>query len=188
MEKRKLIKNKGYTYLNIVVSTLIILSVMYVGIIYYRNLKEKREIEEAKQQIVNIFTDYSVMSFDNEKLYNVKIDYILKKIIVYENLIREKENIKLPFSLKYATVYDKKNLERFEVKITKDGNITPSFSIYIFGYDDIARYRISFYGFDMVKFMKINIYRNMKNKKVKYENIVSYHEKFAYEEDEWKKE
>ena len=74
------------------------------------------------------------------------------------------------------------------MKITKDGNITPSFSIYIFGYDDIARYRISFYGFDMVKFMKINIYRNMKNKKVKYDNIVSYHEKFAYEEDEWKKE
>lgn len=40
----------------------------------------------------------------------------------------------------------------------------------------------------MVKFMKINIYRNIKNKKVKYENIVSYHEKFAYEEDGWKKE
>ena len=52
-------KNKGYTYLNIVVSTLVILSFMYVGIIYYRNLKEKREIEEAKQKIVNIFTDFS---------------------------------------------------------------------------------------------------------------------------------
>ncbi len=36
-------KNKGYTYLNIVVSTLVILSFMYVGIIYYRNLKEKEK-------------------------------------------------------------------------------------------------------------------------------------------------
>ena len=63
MEKRKLIKNKGYTYLNIVVSTLIILSVMYVGIIYYRNLKEKREIEEAKQQIVNIFNEIKIKVF-----------------------------------------------------------------------------------------------------------------------------
>lgn len=60
-------KNKGYTYLNIVVSTLVILSFMYVGIIYYRNLKEKREIEEAKQKIVNIFTDFSAEAFDNEK-------------------------------------------------------------------------------------------------------------------------
>ena len=85
-------------------------------------------------------------------------------------------------------VYNKENVEKFEVKITRDGNITPSFSIYIFGYDDIARYRISFYGFDMIKFMKINVYKNIKNKKAKYKDIVSYHEKFAYEEDGWKKE
>lgn len=181
-------KNKGYTYLNIVVSTLIILSFMYVGIIYYRNLKEKREIEEAKQKIVNIFTDFSAEAFDNEKSYNIKIDYILKKIIVYENIIREKESIRLPTSLKYATVYNKENVEKFEIKMTKNGNITPSFSIYIFGYNDMAKYRISFYGFDIVKFMKINVYRNIKNKKAKYENIVSYHEKFSYEEDGWQKE
>ncbi|WP_289103791.1 hypothetical protein [uncultured Fusobacterium sp.] len=181
-------KNKGYTYLNIVVSTLVILSFMYVGIIYYRNLKEKREIEEAKQKIVNIFTDFSAEAFDNEKSYNIKIDYILKKIIVYENIIREKESIRLPTSLKYATVYNKENVEKFEIKMTKNGNITPSFSIYIFGYNDMAKYRISFYGFDIVKFMKINVYRNIKNKKAKYENIVSYHEKFSYEEDEWQKE
>ena len=158
-------KNKGYTYLNIVVSTLVILSFMYVGIIYYRNLKEKREIEEAKQKIVNIFTDFSAEAFDNEKSYNIKIDYILKKIIVYENIIREKESIRLPTSLKYATVYNKENVEKFEIKMTKNGNITPSFSIYIFGYNDMAKYRISFYGFDIVKFMKINVYRNIKNKK-----------------------
>lgn len=43
----------------------------------------------------------------------------------------------------------------------------------------MAKYRIiSFYGFDIVKFMKINVYRNIKNKKAKYENIVSYHESF----------
>lgn len=188
MRNEKLIKNKGYTYLNVVISLLIILSFTYVGVIYYRNLKEKREIEEAKQQIVNIFSDYSVKSFDNEKAHNVKIDYILKKIIIYENIVKEREKVKLPASLKYATVYNKENVEKFEVKITKDGNITPSFSIYIFGYDDMARYRISFYGFDMIKFMKINVYRNIKNKKAKYKNIVSYHEKFAYEEDGWKKE
>ncbi|WP_130891574.1 hypothetical protein [Fusobacterium ulcerans] len=181
-------KNRGYAYLNIVVSTLVILSFMYVGIIYYRNLKEKREVDEAKQKIVNIFTDYSAEAFDNEKAHNIKIDYILKKIIIYENILKEKEKIKLPASLKYATVYNKENVEKFEVKITRDGNITPSFSIYIFGYDDIARYRISFYGFDMIKFMKINVYKNIKNKKAKYKDIVSYHEKFAYEEDGWKKE
>lgn len=181
-------KNRGYTYLNIVVSILVILSLMYVGIIYYRNLKEKIEVDEAKQKIVNIFTDYSAKAFDNEKAYNIKIDYILKKIIIYENILKEREKIKLPASLKYATVYNKENVEKFEVKITRDGNITPSFSIYIFGYDDIARYRISFYGFDMIKFMKINVYKNIKNKKAKYKNIVSYHEKFAYEEDGWRKE
>ncbi|WP_294663691.1 hypothetical protein [uncultured Fusobacterium sp.] len=181
-------KNRGYTYLNIVVSILVILSLMYVGIIYYRNLKEKIEVDEAKQKIVNIFTDYSAKAFDNEKAHNIKIDYILKKIIIYENILKEREKIKLPASLKYATVYNKENVEKFEVKITRDGNITPSFSIYIFGYDDIARYRISFYGFDMIKFMKINVYKNIKNKKVKYKNIVSYHEKFAYEEDGWRKE
>ena len=137
-------KNRGYTYLNIVVSILVILSLMYVGIIYYRNLKEKIEVDEAKQKIVNIFTDYSAKAFDNEKAHNIKIDYILKKIIIYENILKEREKIKLPASLKYATVYNKENVEKFEVKITRDGNITPSFSIYIFGYDDIARYRISF--------------------------------------------
>ena len=183
-----MIKNRGYTYLNIIISIFIILSFTYIGMIYYRDLKEKRDIEEAKQKIVNVFTNYSVESFDYEKAYSIKIDYFLKKIVVYENLVREKETVSLPSSLKYATVYNKESVEKFDVKMTKDGNITPSFSMYIFGYDDMGKYRISFYGFDMIKFMKINIYKNIKNKKVKYENIIPYHEKFGYEDDGWERE
>ena len=40
----------------------------------------------------------------------------------------------------------------------------------------------------MIKFMKINVYKNIKNKKAKYKDIVTYHEKFAYEGDGGKKE
>lgn len=181
-------KTKGFTYIEVLISAILILGIMYAGTIYSRNLKEKREINEARSKIIRVFTDYSTKAFDQEKSFNVKIDHLQKKIAVYQNVITLKDEEFLPKTLKYLSVYDNEEVEKLEIKITKNGNITPSFSIYIFGYDDIAKYRLSFYGFDVIQFMKINVYKNISDKKWTYKNIMLYHKKFNPDNGKWRTE
>ena len=50
---------------------------------------------------------------------------------------RVKKEEQLPKKLKYSSVFDNEMVEKLDVKVTKHGNITPSFSLYIFGYDEI---------------------------------------------------
>lgn len=181
-------KRKGFTYIEILISAVLLLGVIYAGIIYYRNLKEKREVNEARSKIIKIFTDYSTRAFDQEKAFDIKIDHLQKKITVYQNTVILIDEESLPKTLKYLSIYDKEEVEKLEVRITKNGNITPSFSIYIFGYDDITKYRISFYGFDIIQFMKINVYKNINDKKWTYKNITLFHDKFNPNNGKWKSE
>lgn len=181
-------KNKGFTYIELIISMILLLGIIYVGTIFYRNLKEKREIAEAKSKIIRVFTEYSTRAFDEEKNFNIKVNHLQKKITVYQNVIIGKDEENLPKTLKYISVYDDEKTENLEVKITKNGNITPSFSIYIFGYKDTVKYRISFYGFDVVQFMKINVYKNISDTKWTYKNIMLYHKNFNPDNGKWRRE
>ena len=106
-----------------------------------------------------------------------------KKLIEREELIRAKTEIYEVF-----TTYGIKAQEKFNAKITSHGNITPSFSIYIFDYNDIAQYRISFYGFDLIKYMQINVYRNINDTTPKYNTILNFHNKWTTTNPKWKEE
>ncbi|WP_410208483.1 hypothetical protein [Fusobacterium sp.] len=164
-----------------------------IGFIYFKKHSEKKEINEAKIKICDIFKTYATDALNREKKYIINLNYNTKEIQVLKNSLKEIERVSLPENLYYTTIFktgdtDNKVQTLFTATITRNGNITPSFSIYIFGYDKIAKYRISFYGFQVIKFMQINIYKNIKDKKATYENISFYHKYWDIHKDKWKKE
>ncbi len=178
-------KNKGFSYIEIIVTITLILGISYLSIFYYTKLQEKRDIQKAKTLILNVFSEYTVKAFDKEDDFQIKIEHFQKKIIV-SDYWKEKEQIFLPKKLRYSSVFNNEKVEKLEVRITEHGNITPSFSIYIFGYDDIVKYRISFYGFDKIRFMKINVYKNLSDRRWTYKNLMIYHKKFNPNSSKWR--
>lgn len=178
-------KNKGFSYIEIIVTITLILGISYLSIFYYIKLQEKRDIQKAKTLILNIFSEYTAKAFDKEDDFQIKIEHFQKKIIV-SDYWKEKEQILLPKKLRYSSVFNNEKVEKLEVRITEHGNITPSFSIYIFGYDDIVKYRISFYGFDKIRFMKINVYKNLSDRRWTYKNLMIYHKKFNPNSSKWR--
>lgn len=178
-------KNKGFSYIEIIVTITLILGISYLSIFYYTKFQEKRDIQKAKTLILNVFSEYTVKAFDKEDDFQIKIEHFQKKIIV-SDYWKEKEQIFLPKKLRYSSVFNNEKVEKLEVRITEHGNITPSFSIYIFGYDDIVKYRISFYGFDKIRFMKINVYKNLSDRRWTYKNLMIYHKKFNPNSSKWR--
>ena len=191
-------KNKKAFYLtNILFKISIVLILINIGFVHINRQNEKREMKEAKIIIYDTFKTYSTKALGKHKEYIVHLDYGTREISVKTTTKKIIEKIPLPKKLYYVTVFRTENsTERkrseFEAKITNNGNITPSFSIYIFDYKKIARYRISCYGFQTIKFMKINIYKNSKDKTATYKNIVRYHDKLRNNNDHflkyWRKE
>lgn len=181
-------KDRGFSYIEIILSMMIILGISYLSVFYYAKLEEKRDIEKAKNIILTIFSEYTAQAFDEESNFNVKIEHSKKRITVFYLINRIKKIENLPRKLKYSSVFDNSQVEEIEIKITKNGNITPSFSFYIFGYDDIAKYRISFYGFQKIHFLKINVYKNISDKKWTYQNLMLYHKHFNVDSNKWRVE
>lgn len=179
---------KGFYLANILFKISIVLLLINIGFAHINRQNEKKEIIEAKVKIYDTFSTYANMALENHQGYTIILDYKTKEIRVYTNADKLIEKTLLPKNLYYTTVFKEKNSFRkkqseFEATITKNGNITPSFSVYIFDYSKIARSRISFYGFQTIKFIKINLYKNHRDKKATYENIVAYHEKLKKKEE-----
>lgn len=180
-------KDRGFTYIEIIISVVLVLGISYLSIFYYEKLREKQDVQRAKTLILNIFSEYTSEAFDTENDFDIKIEHAQKRVKVLDMGRVKKEEL-LPEKLKYSSVFDNEMVEKLDIKITKHGNITPSFSFYIFGYDDIVKYRISFYGFDKIRFLKINVYRNLSDKKWKYKNLMLYHKKFNPNSIHWRTE
>ena len=178
-------KDRGFTYIEIIISMVLVLGISYLSVFYYEKLQERQDVQRAKTLILNLFSEYTSEAFDTENDFNIKIEHVQKKIKVLD-MGRIKREELLPEKLKYSSVFDNEMVEKLDVKITKHGNITPSFSLYIFGYDEIVKYRLSFYGFDKVKFLKINVYRNLSDKKWEYKNLMLYHKKFNPDSVHWR--
>lgn len=172
-------KTKGFYLINIIISISIFLILLNLGGIYLRNQREKQELKEAKTKIYDMFTTYRTLALNSSQRYYLSFDYTKKIITISTRKIKILKVIQLPSNLKYITIFHKKVQNNFLSEITPNGNITPSFSIYIFDYNDIARYRISLYGFELIKYFKINIYKNNEDKKVKYSTILNFHKKWA---------
>lgn len=182
-------KNKKAFYLtDILIGISIFLLVTNIGFICIRKIKEEREINTAKILIYETFSTYATKAFYNKEHYYIRLDYTTKKLYVLKFMHVPLEIIQLPEKLNYVTIFDKTVQKEHLAKITRYGNITPSFSIYIFGYNNIARYRISFYGFDIIKYMKINIYKNKNDKNATYVNIHNFHKKWDGNSLSWVEE
>lgn len=183
-----MMKNRGIYLVNILVGISITLIMLTFGYTLLRNVVESLEIRRAKTELYEIFTTYSTKSFYDRKERSIKLDYLKKEVTVYEYGVVPVEILALPKSLNYVTIFDKDPVTKFTGEITKNGNITPSFSIYIFDYDNIAQYRISLYGFDIIKYMRINIYRNCGDSSPKYDRISAFHREWTTNNPKWKEE
>lgn len=179
---------KAFCFIDILIQISLIFLLTSLGFICFRNYSEQQEVKRAKTEIYELFTTYATKAFNEKERFTLDFNYSTKEIVVSKTTVVKVEILKLPKNLKYITIFDKEKVEKFTANITINGNITPSFSIYIFGYDDVAKYRISLYGFDLIKYMQINIYKNLKDKTATYKNILSFHNNWTKRKIYWKEE
>lgn len=178
-------KEKGFSLVEIVMTITIFSVISYFAFIQIQKLRENREFLLGKTLLTETFYLYSQKALLSGEIYSVKIDYLEKKIEIIDSKNNCFEKIKLPKNISYITVYNKKIVENLEIKITKTGNVSPSFSIYLFDRGNQVRYRITVLGFSMIKLLDMNIYRPVKSLKIDYENIIDYNEEFDKYIKEW---
>lgn len=179
---------KGFCFVDIILQLGFIFLFISLGFICFKNYSEQQEVRKAKTEIYEFFTTYAIKAFNEKERFTIELDYVKKEITISVTAVVRVEILKLPKSLKYITIFDKDKKEKFTANVTVNGNITPSFSIYIFGYDDIAKYRISLYGFDLIKYMQINVYRNIDDKTATYNGILNFHNNWTKRKTHWKEE
>lgn len=167
-------KNKAFSAFETILSILIISIILNFSFIRYKNFKDLQDINTAKTVLNEIFFNLSISSLKLRKKQSMKLDFLNKKIII-DNYSTKKQELKLPQSLSYYHTYPTYALS-FLIEFTQNGNISKSFSIYIFDRKKQARYKISFYGFDRSKFLKINNYKKISKTDINFYNILKYHD------------
>ncbi|MGL6101449.1 MAG: prepilin-type N-terminal cleavage/methylation domain-containing protein [Fusobacteriaceae bacterium] len=164
---------KGYTILEVVVVISIIgilLSIISVG---YWNFREKLEMEEAKISIITPIATYRDRAYHNHKSYTFLLDTNSRYIEVWEDGIGNRhERWSLPKKLRYR-IPGKSGIV---TKINPNGNLSNAFTLYIFGKSDRAQYRLGFYTFLQLRYLKINLYRNRDANGAIWGSIDRYHE------------
>ena len=178
--------NMSVSIILVIFISSILVSISFIKI---RTQKELQNINTSKTIIYETYKKYATLALDQKREYRIKFDYSLKSIKVFGSDNKLLENIELPELVKYATVYGEAVLDKIDSKITINGNITPIHSIYIFGREDVAKYRISLYGFNILKYLRINIYKNKNDSSPKYNNILHFHKSFNAKSNKlWEKE
>lgn len=167
-------KNKAFSTFETVLSILIISIILNFSFIKYKDFKDLQDINTAKTILNEIFFNLSISSLKFHKKQTIKLDFLNKKIIIDDDYSTKKQELRLPQSLGYYHTYPTYTLSFF-IEFTQNGNISKSFSIYIFDRKKQARYKISFYGFDRSKFLKINNYKKISKTDINFYNILKYH-------------
>lgn len=169
-------KKGGFSLLELSVTMLLIIMLIQTSFQYYRNYQQNLEIQLAKYKISKLFRLYSLKSFYHEKEYYFLISDLEKMILVKDEFFRLEEKVLLPTDLTYhLTSLSVQNLKYGH--LTKHGNISPSFSIYIFDGSGDARYKISFSSFQQTRIVRIRMYKKISKKKILLEFIEEYHKK-----------
>lgn len=169
---------RGYTLLEAVI-VIGIISILSLGIgVGYGNFRERLELEEAKIIIIGTMGKYRDMAYYTNKSYSFLIDTNGKYIEIWEDKSHiEKKRFYLPKNLRYQVPTT--NMGSIVTRITPNGNFADAFSLYIFGKNQKARYRLGFYSFLQLKYFKINLYRNVGAEGAVYGNIRNYHDTTA---------
>lgn len=173
--------SKGMTYLEVLVVISIIGFLTIGSYLQYIKVLEMVDLKDAKLKIVETYSLCAIKSLDLQQSFKVdlfmKEKYIDTELVLVGNIdkIEKKEKIQLPKKLRYATVYDNSVLTEIRAKTTITGNLNKSFTVYIFDYKDLAKYRIAFYIYQTNKFLQVNIYENINASGATYSNIEKYH-------------
>lgn len=172
----KKMKKGGFSLLELSVTMLLIMILIQTSIRYYRNYQENLDIQLVKHQISKLFRLYSLKSFYHEREYYFLVSDSEKFILVKNDFFNLEEKISLSPRLSYhLTSASVQNLRYGH--LTKHGNISPSFSIYIFDDSKNARYKITFSSFQQTKIVRIRHYKRNSKKKILKGNIEDYHKR-----------
>ncbi|MGL4968797.1 MAG: type II secretion system protein [Fusobacteriaceae bacterium] len=167
---------KGYTLAEAVV-VLGIVSLLSLGIgVGYGNFREKLDIEEAKVSVITSLETYRDRAYYTHRSYSLLIDTGSKCIEFWEDSTEAKKyRIELPKKLRYR-IPGWGGQGNMLTQINPNGNLGNAFTLYIFGKSDRAKYRLGFYPFLQLKYLKINLYRNIGASEAVLGNIDKYHE------------
>ena len=167
-------KIRAFTFFETIFIILILSLCANFAFIQYQNFKEKQSIIEAKLKINDAFLYSSLNSLNSHKVKNLQFNLISKKIFILDDFFKNEKEISLPKNLTYYSTHNS-NAYILNLNFTKNGNISQSFSIYIFDRKKYVRYKISFYGFDKSKFLKINNYKHIGTNQISLSEILNYH-------------
>lgn len=169
-------QKKGFTFLETILVLGILGILLSLGLNNYRAVEEYLALKESSNKIVSTYYYYTNKAMIDGKDFQIK-NFLKEKRIEINQLgnLKKIEILKLPKNLKYTVIYENKKLNYIESKTNKWGNLNNSFTIYIFGKNNLAKYRIAFYNYQISKILKINIYKNISASEATYENIVNYH-------------
>lgn len=184
-------RNRGIALAETLILTALGAVILSFIFIRYRNINEQKDIQRAVNILETVVQKYASKSMASKKSYSIYFDYSAKTVTVKDMKNEEVFEIKnLPEKLSYATPYDRQTQRKIDFHTTINGNLSKSFSVYIFGYSDTAKYRVAFYNFQQSRILRINIYKNKSAGDIHYSKITDYH--YKQEENElregWKKE
>lgn len=172
---------KGYSLIELVVVMALAVILISTASLSVSKVKERRALEEAKTQVVEILRLYADKSFNDGEIYEVTLDYTNKKIEVRDSDSVLIENEDLPSRLNYYVNVNNDGIAGEEtIKTTKDGGLAKlndsliNFSMYIFDLNEDARYRISVDGINSSKLAYVNVYKKKSSKEINLSNIASY--------------
>lgn len=168
-------RREGFTLIEMVAAVAIISILSGFTYIGYGYFQEEILIQRAHAQVIGTVKRYREKAFYGNQNYRFTVD-CSKKILLVEDTILLKilERIELPEKLRYKLSLSESQLG-VTADITIDGNMSRAFTLYIFGRSSTARSRIAFYTFSQLKYLTVNLYRNISAKDATYENLINYH-------------
>lgn len=167
-------KTQAFTFFETIFLIILISLFINVAFIYFKNFKETQSIIEAKLKINDAFLYSSINSLNSHKEKKLQFDLVTKKIFIIDDSFKNEREFLLPKNLIYYSTLSSGSYI-LNLNFTKNGNISQSFSIYIFDRKRNAKYKISFYGFDRSKFLKINNYKHIGKNNISLSEISNYH-------------
>lgn len=177
-------KRLGFTLTEVIVTLLVISSIFFSIFYIARKDSNKMELDLTMKRIESFFSKYSIKAHYTKN--TILIDFELnKKIVIAKEEGRIVERLKLSQKLNYEIVFDKKRNPNFQVEITRNGNLSRSFTLYILNLKNRLEKKITFYTFQKEKVLKINLYT--KNREIEYTDILDYHYNTSKVGD-WKEE
>lgn len=184
-------KTQAFTFFETIFLVLILSIFLNFAFIQFQRFKENKSIIEAKLKINEAFLYSSISSLNSHREKKLQFNLISKKIFIIDSFLKNEKEFSLPKNLIYYSTLNS-NSYILNLNFTKNGNISQSFSIYIFDIKKNARYKIALYGFDRSKFLKINNYKHIGKTQIKISEIFSYHNSTNEDRDafyrDWRKE